>query len=322
MENEGFWTKNKTSRILIICSAIVLLLSSCASNRFYRIVARNNDYSRKIYDRYLDTYGNASMLEPEGNFSRVWYYHEGRIYVTNIVNAKTTSIEDFECPSMLNIKEYTKGCYPEALDAEGFGSSVRDAKTDSIQEIYVCLVVDDLISKGSDCPTMGQLRDHILRYNLWPMTNYLSELSGSTITRKPIDENINGIVVLFDSQYCLVIDSKTLIKEIKASDRLLREDLQPFINDVERNNIFVPFTFSVMDNVAVEDMDYYDIISATTLSLLKDHSYKLYNRTTHRYQKYKIKKVDPHLVGVDSSYHVLESEGKTIYNLAILEPLR
>jgi len=76
---------------------------------------------------------------------------------------------------MLNIKEYTKGCYPEAMDAEGFRSSVRDAKTDSIQEIYVCLVVDDLISKGSDCPTMGLLRDHILRYNLWPVTIYTSE---------------------------------------------------------------------------------------------------------------------------------------------------
>lgn len=147
-----------------------ILLSSCASTSFNRSIAKNVNFSEKLYRQYLSTYGNASMLEPEGNFSVVWYYDKGRIFVTHICNAKISFYEDYECASMLNIKEYTKGCFPESLDAEGFKSSFRDAATDSIQEIYVCLEVARLISNGSECPIMGTLRNHIKKYNLWPVS--------------------------------------------------------------------------------------------------------------------------------------------------------
>ena len=44
-------------------------------------IDKNHKYSQKIYDRYLKEHGNVSTIEPEGNFSVVWYYtYNGESY--------------------------------------------------------------------------------------------------------------------------------------------------------------------------------------------------------------------------------------------------
>ena len=143
---------------------------SCGTNNFWRQVNRNQKYSQKIYDRYLKEHGNVSMIEPEGNFSVIWYYSDKKIYVTHISRAKISSTEEYDCDSALNIKEikeYEKKHFLEVLDADIFQSSFYDTETDSLYKIEICLDVTDLKSKGSDSPFLNELREHIIKYKLW-----------------------------------------------------------------------------------------------------------------------------------------------------------
>ena len=148
---------------------IVLLLSlvSCRTNDFWRQVAQNQKYSNRIYDKFLKVYGNAYMIEPEGNWSVIWYYNNERIYFTEILKSKIVSTKDYPCDTILNIKEYKDGCYLETLDAQALKASYYDEKIDSLYNIYICLDVTDLKLKGSSCPVLKELRELIIRYKLW-----------------------------------------------------------------------------------------------------------------------------------------------------------
>jgi hypothetical protein len=165
-------TMEKTFRLKSIILGyiiIVLLLSlvSCGTNKFWRQVAQNRTYANRIYDKYLKAYGNVSMIDPEGNFSVIWYYKNKRIYITRILKSEIVSTEDYRCDTILNIKEYQKECYPEVIDAEGFKSSYYDENIDSLYIIYIGLDVTNLKLKGSSCPVLKELREHIIRYKLW-----------------------------------------------------------------------------------------------------------------------------------------------------------
>ena len=107
------------------------------------------------------------MIDPEGNFSVIWYYKNKRIYITRILKSKIVSTEDYRCDTILNIKEYKEECYPETIDAEGFMSSYYDENIDSLYSIYICLDVTNLKLKGSSCPVLKELREHIIKYKLW-----------------------------------------------------------------------------------------------------------------------------------------------------------
>ena len=144
-------TMEKTFRFKSIIQGyiiIVLLLSliSCGTSYFERQVAQNRTYANRIYDKYLKAYGNVSMIDPEGNFSVIWYYNNKRIYITRILKSKIVSTEDYRCDTILNIKEYKKDCYLQTIDAED---------------------VTNLKLKGSSCPVLKELREHIIRYKLW-----------------------------------------------------------------------------------------------------------------------------------------------------------
>ena len=130
-------------------------------------IDKNHKYSQKIYDRYLKEHGNASMIEPEGTFSVIWYYKDKKIYVTNISCRKISSTKEYDCDSVLDIKKYKRGCYPESIDADGFTSSFYDKEADSLYTIWIGLMVDELKTKGSDCPFMKDLREHIIKYKLY-----------------------------------------------------------------------------------------------------------------------------------------------------------
>ena len=148
---------------------IVLLLSlvSCKTNNFWRQVDKNRTFANKIYDKYLKAYGNVSMIDPEGNFSVIWYYKDNRIYITRILKSKIVSTEDYRCDTILNIKEYKEECYLEPIDADGFKSSYYDENIDSLYNINIGLDVTALKLKGSSCPVLKELREHIIRYKLW-----------------------------------------------------------------------------------------------------------------------------------------------------------
>ena len=107
------------------------------------------------------------MIDPEGNFSVIWSYKNKRIYITRILKSKIVSTEDYPCDTILNIKEYKKECYLQTIDAEGFKSSYYDEKIDSLFNIYICLDITNLKLKGSSCPVLKELREHIIRYQLW-----------------------------------------------------------------------------------------------------------------------------------------------------------
>ena len=77
------------------------------------------------------------MIDPEGNFSVIWYYKNKRIYITRILKSEIVSTEDYRCDTILNIKGYQKECYPEAIDAEEFKSSYYDENIDSLYNIYI-----------------------------------------------------------------------------------------------------------------------------------------------------------------------------------------
>lgn len=158
----------KNSKIIIaFCLFFCLLVTSCRTKDFMKQIDKNHKYSQKIYDRYLKEHGNASMIEPEGTFSVIWYYKDKKIYVTNISRRKISSTKEYDCDSVLDIKKYKRGCYPESIDADGFTSSFYDKEADSLYTIWIGLMVDELKRKGSDCPFMKDLREHIIKYKLY-----------------------------------------------------------------------------------------------------------------------------------------------------------
>lgn len=161
----------KNSKIIIaFCLFFCLLVTSCRTKDFMKQIDKNHKYSQKIYDRYLKEHGNASMIEPEGTFSVIWYYKDKKIYVTNISRRKISSTKEYDCDSVLNIKEikeHEKKHFIEVLDADMFQSSFYDTETDSLYKIEICLDVTDLKSKGSDSPFLKELREHIIKYKLW-----------------------------------------------------------------------------------------------------------------------------------------------------------
>ena len=157
----------KNSKIIIaFCLFFCLLVTSCKTKDFMKQIDKYHKYSQKIYDRYLKEHGNASMIEPEGTFSVIWYYKDKKIYVTNISRRKISSTKEYDCDSVLDIKKYKRGCYPESIDADGFTSSFYDKEADSLYTIWIGLMVDELKTKGSDCPFMKDLREHIIKYKI------------------------------------------------------------------------------------------------------------------------------------------------------------
>ena len=94
----------KNSKIIIaFCLFFCLLVTSCRTKDFMKQIDKNHKYSQKIYDRYLKEHGNASMIEPEGTFSVIWYYKDKKIYVTNISRTKISSTKEYDCDSVLDI---------------------------------------------------------------------------------------------------------------------------------------------------------------------------------------------------------------------------
>ncbi len=157
----------KNSKIIIaFCMFFCLLVISCRTKDFMKQIDKNHKYTQKIYDRYLKEHGNVSTIEPEGNFSVVWYYKDKKIYITHISRAKISSKEEYDCDSVLDIKKYKSGCFPESIDADGFTSSFYDKEADSLYTIWIGLMVDELKTKGSDCPFMKDLREHIIKYKI------------------------------------------------------------------------------------------------------------------------------------------------------------
>ena len=154
--------------ITTVCLIIIFFMSllGCGTNNFMKQIDKNHKYSQKIYDRYLKEHGNVSMIEPEGDFSVIWYYKDKKIYVTHISRAKISSTEEYYCDSVLDIKKYKSGCFPESIDADGFNSSFYDKTKDSLYNIFIGFDVNDLKSKGSDCPLIKDLRNHIIKYKL------------------------------------------------------------------------------------------------------------------------------------------------------------
>ena len=99
----------KNSKIIIaFCLFFCLLVISCRTKDFMKQIDKNHKYSQKIYDRYLKEHGNVSMIEPEGNFSVIWYYKDKKIYVTNISRRKISSAKEYDCYSVLDIKKIQK----------------------------------------------------------------------------------------------------------------------------------------------------------------------------------------------------------------------
>ena len=91
----------------------------------------------------------------------------GVVIVSIILKSKIVSTEDYRCDTILNIKEYKEECYPEPIDADGFKSSYYDENIDSLFNINIGLDVTALKLKGSSCPVLKELREHIIRYKLW-----------------------------------------------------------------------------------------------------------------------------------------------------------
>lgn len=154
--------------IIIVCFSLLMMVSftSCKTQDFMHQVNKTYKCSKKVYNRNLKKYGNASMIMPFGHFSVVWYYDNNKIYVTRIRRTKILPVQEYDCELALDIKDYNPECYPEALDADLFRSSFRDIETDSLYDISVCLEVRKLEREGSDCPLLKELRDQIIKYKL------------------------------------------------------------------------------------------------------------------------------------------------------------
>jgi len=101
----------KISRF-IICGCLwilfLLLLQSCRTHDFFHQVAKNRKYANKVYKKYLKTYGNASMIAPEGTSSVLWYYDKNKIHITDINRAKIASKKEYNCnsDSVINIRKF------------------------------------------------------------------------------------------------------------------------------------------------------------------------------------------------------------------------
>lgn len=154
-------------KIVFYCLLTFFSITSCISHNFENQINKNHRYSKKIYNKYLKEYGNASMIITEGNFSIIWYYQNNAIHITRVKKSKISANQEYECDNMINIKDYKLGCYTESLDAELFLSSLYDIETDSLYEVGVCLVIDELKCKETACPVIKELRNHIIKYKLW-----------------------------------------------------------------------------------------------------------------------------------------------------------
>ncbi len=60
-----------------------------------------------------------------------------------------------------------KECYPEWSGSECFKSAYYDAEKDSVYESKIWLNVDTLKQNGTDCPVLKELRDIVIKYNMW-----------------------------------------------------------------------------------------------------------------------------------------------------------
>ena len=149
--------KISKSKIMCCCLLSFFSIANCRASDFWCQVTKNHEYSKKTFRNYLKKYGNASMILTEGTYSVIWYYDNNMIHITRIGRTKITSREEYYCDTILNIKEYKRGCYIESLDSDLFESSFYDAKTDSLFEIGVCLDVNKLKSKGTNCPILRDL---------------------------------------------------------------------------------------------------------------------------------------------------------------------
>lgn len=170
----------KIRRLIIICCLFLLLfpLAGCKPLSWYKIEAKVWNSAKKLFNRTLKKYGNASMLLPDGNYALVWYYSNQKIHITNIIWKRKLIVREYDCDSTLNIKEFNPECLPERKDFEPdyhlypsynvyFVSSFMDAETDSLYKVDEFFDVEYLLRKGSDCPVFNQLREHIIKYQLW-----------------------------------------------------------------------------------------------------------------------------------------------------------
>ena len=165
----------KISRF-IICGCLwilfLLLLQSCKSHDFIKIENKVAEYSERVYVKRLKKYGNASMINPEGWSSDVWFYDKNKIHIEHIARRgrriKITSKREYDCDSLIDIKEYKESCFHKCEDISTLlRSSMYDAETDSVYELFVMLDMDKLVLNGHDSLLVKKLREHIIKYDLW-----------------------------------------------------------------------------------------------------------------------------------------------------------
>ena len=161
----------KISRIVILSLMLLLTTSaSCKTLDLYLIDCKIWKQSNKLFKRYLRRHGNASMIEPTGNFSLVWYYENNKLYLTKIIWKKKNIKRVYDCDKYYNPKDYEKGCYPEWSGRECFKTSFLETENDSVYEAEIWLNVDTLKQNGTDCPVLKELRDIVIMNKMWEMT--------------------------------------------------------------------------------------------------------------------------------------------------------
>ena len=160
--------------LVCLCFLFFSFLQSCKSHDFIKIENKVGKYSKRIYAKRLKKYGNASMIRPEGWSSDVWYYDKNKIHIEHIARRgrriKITSKREYGCDSLIDIKEYKEGSFHKWDDISTLlRSSMYDAETDSVYELFVVLDMDKLVLNGHDSLLVKKLREHIIKYNLWEM---------------------------------------------------------------------------------------------------------------------------------------------------------
>ena len=160
--------------LVCLCFLFFSFLQSCKSHDFIKIENKVAKYSERVYVKRLKKYGNASMINPEGWSSDVWYYDNNKIHIEHIARRgrriKITSKREYDCDSLIDIKEYKESCFHKCEDISTLlRSSMYDAETDSVYELFVMLDMDKLVLNGHDSLLVKKLREHIIKYNLWEM---------------------------------------------------------------------------------------------------------------------------------------------------------
>lgn len=160
----------KISRFLALCLMLIgisLLIFSCGTSSFTKQIQKNYEFTEKFYQNEIQSYGNAFMIQFEGNHSVVWHYEENKICKTRIIRSKIVKIEKLQCDSIINILNYEEGCYPECLDGDLFRAYVLDAKTRKAKEISRTIDINKLVSERSSSPFINQLKNHIQKLNIY-----------------------------------------------------------------------------------------------------------------------------------------------------------